>query len=88
MSRFRCYAGYKLYQIYMFQFIPIELVKDDEIVQQCDQHSNETATLRKNVTKYKHMQKWMVEFLIKFENRVIKITRANSIRITKSINLL
>ena len=30
----------------------------------------------------------MVEFLGKFENRDIKITRVNSIFITKSINLL
>ena len=30
----------------------------------------------------------MVEFLRKFENRGIKMARVNSIRITKSINLL
>ena len=30
----------------------------------------------------------MVEFLRKFESRCIKIARVNSIRITKSINLL
>ena len=41
----------------MFQFIPILLVKGDDIVQPCDRHSNETVTLRKHVTKYKHMQK-------------------------------
>ena len=51
-------------------------------------HSNETATVIKHVTKYKHMRKWMVVFLGKFENRVIKIARDNSIRTTKSINLL
>ena len=33
------------------------------------------------------MQKWMVEFLRKFENRGIKIARVNLILITKSINL-
>ena len=57
-SRFRCYADYKLYQRYMFQFIPIyvKLVKGDEIVQPCDRHSNKTMTLRKHVTKYKHMR--------------------------------
>ena len=52
-----------------------------------DWHSNETVTLRKHVTKYKNMQKWMVEFLRKFENRGIKIDRVNSIHITKSVNL-
>ena len=56
-------------------------------VRPCDWHSNETATLRKHVTKYKHIRKWMVEFLKKFENRGIKIARANSIPIKKSINL-
>ena len=30
-------------------------------------------TLRKHVTKYKNMQKWMIEFPRKFENRGIKI---------------
>ena len=49
------------------------LVKGDKIVRPCDRHSNETATVRKYATKYKHMQKWMIEFLRKIENRVIKI---------------
>ena len=49
---------------------------------------NETVTLRKHVSKYKCMQKWMVEFLRKFEDRGIKIARVNSILISKSINLL
>ena len=31
----------------------------------CDRHSNETGTLRKPVTKYKNIRKWMVEFLRK-----------------------
>ena len=34
------------------------------------------------------MKKWMVEFLRKFESRGDKISRVNSIRITKSVNLL
>ena len=34
------------------------------------------------------MRKLMVEFLRKFESRGIKITLVNSIRITKSVNLL
>ena len=72
----------------MFQFIDIELVKGDKIVRPCDRHSNETVTLKKHVTKYKHKQKWMVEFFGKFENRGIKIARVNSIRLTKSINSL
>ena len=51
-------------------------------------HSNETVILRKHVIKYKHMQKWMVEFLRKFEIRSVKIAQVNSIRITKSISSL
>ena len=45
----------------------------DEIVLPCDRCSKETATLRKHVTKYKNLRKWMVEFLRKFENRGINI---------------
>ena len=51
-------------------------------------HSNDTVALRKQVTKYKHMQKWMVELLEKCENGGIKIGSVNSIRMSKSINLL
>ena len=54
------------------QFIPILLVKGDEIVLPCDRRSNETDSQ---------------EFLRKFENRGIKIARVNSFLITKSINL-
>ena len=72
----------------MFQFLPIYLVKRDEIVRACDRHSNEATTLKKLVTQYKHMRKWMVEFIRKFQNSGIKITLVNSIRITKSSNLL
>ena len=61
-------------------------MKGDEIVRPFHRHSNEIATVRKLVTKYKHMQKLMV-FLGKFEFRGNKIARVNSIRITKSINL-
>ena len=37
-------------------------MKAAEIVCPCDRHSNETATLRKHVTKYKNMRKWMSNF--------------------------
>ena len=47
--------------------------KGRQIVRPFDRHSNETATVRKHVTKYKHMRKWMLVFLWKFENRGIKI---------------
>ena len=40
---------------YKFLFIPIQLVKGDEIVGACDRHSNETVALRKHVIKYKNM---------------------------------
>ena len=46
---------------YIFKFILIKLVKGDEIVRACDRHRSETVTLRKHVTKYKNMRKWMVE---------------------------
>ena len=59
----------------MFQFFRILLVKEDEIVRACDLHSNETATLEKNLIKYKHPRKWMVKFLIKSESRYIKIVQ-------------
>ena len=84
---FVIYAGYKLYQRYMLQFIPIESMKGDEIVRPFDRHSNETVTLGKHITKYKSKRKWMVEFLRKFKNPGIKIALVNSIFITKSINL-
>ena len=63
-------------------------MKGDEIVRPFDRHSNETGTVREHVTIYKHMPKIMLVFLEKFENSGIKIARVNSIRITKSINLL
>ena len=63
-------------------------MKGDDIVRHCDRHSNETVTLRKHVTKSKNMRKWMVEFLKKFENRDIKISQVNSIRMTKAINFI
>ena len=72
-------------------FVPIYpylISEGDEIVRACDWHRNETVTLTKHVTKYKYVQKWMVEFLRKSQSRVIKITQVNSIRMTKSINLL
>ena len=62
-------------------------MKGVEIVRLCDRHSIETVTLRKHVTKYKNMRKWMVEFVRKFDNRAIKSGRDNLILITKSINL-
>ena len=62
-------------------------MKGDEIVRPCDRHSSETATLKKHVTKYKNMRKWMVEFIQKIGIGGIKIARVNSILITKSINL-
>ena len=62
-------------------------MKGDKIVRHFDRNSNKTVTLRKHVTKYKNMRKWMVEFLRKFENRGIKIARVNSI-ITKSTSFV
>ena len=46
------------------------------------------VTLRKHVTKYKNMRKYLVEFLRKSWSRGDKIVPVNSIRITKSINLI
>ena len=63
-------------------------MKGDEIFGSCDRHSNKSATLKKHVIKYKNMRKLMVEFLRKIESRGDKIAWVNSIRITKSNNLL
>ena len=62
------YAGYKLYQEYMFQFITICLVKGDEIVRPRDRHSNETDSQETCYKIYKH-RKWMVEVFRKFYNQ-------------------
>ena len=59
-------------------------MKGDEIVRPFDRHSNETATVR----IHKHIRKWMLVFLGKFENRGITIARVNLTHITKNINLL
>ena len=67
--------------------IHVPIYQRHEIVQHCDRHSNETVTLKKHVTKYKNMHKWMIEFLSKFEKRGIKIVLVNLILITKSLNL-
>ena len=72
----------------MLQFIPIYLVTVVVIVRACDRHSNETVILRKQFAKYQNLRKWIVEFLRKSKNRGVQIARVNSIRITKSINLL
>ena len=67
---------------------PYLFSEGDEIVRACDRHWDEAVTLMKHVTKYKYMRKWMVGFLSKSQSRVIKFARVNSIRMTKSINLL
>ena len=43
---------------------------------------------RKHVTKYKHMWKWIIEFITKSESCGIKIDRVNSVRFTKLFTLL
>ena len=87
-SRLGCYVGHKHYERYMFQLNLMQLVKGDEIVRAWDRHSNETGTLMKHVTKHKNMRKWMIKFLRKYKSRGDKIALVNSIRITKSTNLL
>ena len=66
-----------------------KFVKGDEIVRPCNRHGNETASLRKHVTKYKYMRvlgnmlrnintcEWMFDFLRIFENRGIEIALHN-----------
>ena len=58
-------------------------MKGDKIVRVCDRHSNETVTPEKNVTKYKHVRKSMVEILCKSDSCGIKIDLLNSIPIAK-----
>ena len=60
-------------------------MNEDEIVRTYDRHSNETVTLKKHVTECQHIRKLMVEFVRKSASRGIKIARANSIGIAKSI---
>ena len=62
-------------------------MKGDEIVRPFDRHSNETATLRKHVTKYSNMRKLMLVFLGKFKNDGIKISGVNSIRISPNLSI-
>ena len=87
-SRLRCGAGYSLDQFGVTSLIRLGWIGTCIIDTAWDRHSNKTVTLRKYVTKYKNMQKWMVEFRRKSESRGDKIARFNSICITKSINLL
>ena len=58
---------------------------EGEIFRDCDRHGVETVTLSKYVTEYEQMGKWMVEFLSKFQNSVIKIGRVNSIRVVNAL---
>ena len=61
-------------------FVPIYpyvISEGYEIVQACDRHRSETVTLTKHVTKYKNMQKYMVEFFSKSQRRGINIARVN-----------
>ena len=68
---------------------PYLIGEGDEIVRACDRHRiSETMTLMKHVTRYKYMREWMIEFLSKCQSFGIKFVRVNSIRMTKSINLL
>ena len=59
------------------------MCKGQEIIRARGRYSNETTTLRKHVTKFKHIWKWMIEFHSKSESRGIKMARVNSIHITK-----
>ena len=63
---------------------PYLISEGDEIIWACDRHRNETVDLRKYVTIYKYIQKWMIEFLSKSQSYDIKFARVNSIRMTKS----
>ena len=67
---------------------PYLISEGDEIVRALDRHRKEPVTLTQHVIKYKYIRKWMDEFLCKSQSCVIKIARVNSIRTTKSINLL
>ena len=53
------------------KFIRLIISEGDKIVRPFDVHSNETATVKKDVTKYKHMRKLMLVFLEKIGNRGI-----------------
>ena len=71
----------------MFQFIPILLVKEDEIVRSCDRHSIETVTLTKHISKYKNCENGWSNFsenLRIMQLKVVEITRFLS---QKSVDL-
>ena len=70
----------------IFRWDRAKLLKGAEIVRLCDRHGNETVTLRKHVTKYKNVRKWMIIFCKKLRIVALKLLRVNSILITKSIN--
>ena len=75
--------------IFAKDFIPIHpylISEREEIVRACDRHSNETETLRKRVTIFKYMRKWIIQFLCKTQSCGIKYSLVNLIRVTKSIN--
>ena len=61
----------------MIQFLPILLVKWNDILCNCDRYSVEPLSLRKYVAEYEQMWKWMVAFISKFQGRGIKIDRVN-----------
>ena len=63
--------------MFLLQFLPIYLVKGDEILWNCDRHSVEPVTPIKYVEEHEQMWKWMIEFLSKFQGRGMKIDTVN-----------
>ena len=54
---FCCYHTKNLAPIY-----PYIISEGRQKISTCDRHSDKIATLEKNVTEYKHVRKWIVEF--------------------------
>ena len=52
-------------------------MKEDEIIRACDRNSNETVTLRKHVTKYKYVRKWMAEIVV-MALKLLELTQSAS----------
>ena len=49
-------------------------VKGDEIFLTCDRHSFETMAASKYITEFEQLQKLIVDFISKFQDRGIKIS--------------
>ena len=67
------------------KFLPIELVKGDEIFRAFAGPSVEPVTVSKYGVEYEEMSKWVVEFPSKFQSLGIKLDGVNSFPYAKPL---